>query len=264
MLILFGSMSFLWLIISAIQEWEWIPIRAYQLGRIVRLIHQDDLSPLLYFGEFSPKLILTTGVVLSALSVLLAKSWRKLVWVLLIVAHAAPLYSWCSQSVETRVAVNQEFLKPFKNRKHIEEPQYRSAKHALANGGHFGTGWQQGEMTQYQLLPYAYSDLIFAAYAEEWGFVGAIFLLLLYCALTGNLFYMSYKVDDRFSSLCIAAMAFMVMGQVFIHVGYTTGLLPMTGIALPFMSTGGSALITSWVGMSLVHSCTKEKDDLFA
>jgi rod shape determining protein RodA len=260
MLLGLGSLSFMVLMVSAINEWQWIPIHAYQLGRIVRLFHQDGMSPLLSLGEISPHFILWTSIALGSLALYWAGSWKKVVWILLIAGHAVPFYQWSSQTLETRVAVNEKFLKPFRSRRTIEEPQLRGAKFALANGGSTGQGWRQGEQTQYQRLAYAYSDLIFAAFAEEWGYLGSLTLISLYGLLIACMMTMAYRVDNRFSALVIGGTAFMLMAQVFIHIGYTTGLLPMTGTTLPFMSAGGTSLVVTWMSVAVVHSCASTKD----
>jgi len=261
MLIALGSLGFILLIVSAIHEWEWIPIHTYQLGRIIRLFHQDELAPLLSLGHIPPQIIMWSTIALSVLSLIMASSWRKLIWVFLIVGHAYPLYQWSSQTEEHRIAVNEHFLKPFRAKRMIEEPQLIAAKYALANGNLTGQGWRQGEQTQYQRLPYAYSDLIFAAFTEEWGFVGALFLLGLYTLLVLSLIVMASKVEDKFCALSLSGIALMLMGQIFIHVGYTTGIIPMTGITMPFMSAGGTALFTTWVGIALAHSCASHGNE---
>lgn len=125
---------------------------------------------------------------------------------------------------------------------------------AIGAGGWLGRGLGQGTQSQLGFLPESYSDFIFASFGEEWGFVGIVVLLLLY----GFLFYRLYKAaclaKNNFSCLVPAGIALLFLAQIFINLGSTMGILPITGISLPFISYGGSNLIMTFVALGLLQS----------
>ncbi|PAU93392.1 rod shape-determining protein RodA [Aliifodinibius salipaludis] len=119
------------------------------------------------------------------------------------------------------------------------------AKTAIGSGGIYGKGFLEGTQTQLRFLPEQWTDFIFCVIGEEFGFVGAGFTVLLLLALTLRLLRMAAVHKHPFARLVIVGVLTVFFTHFFINVGSATGLLPVIGIPLPFISYGGSALITN-------------------
>lgn len=136
--------------------------------------------------------------------------------------------------------------------------QARQGLMGLAEGGWWGVG--PGESRQkWGRLPAAQDDYIFAILGEELGLVGTIGVVLLFTALAVVLFRMIAKVDDCFQQVTIAGVATWLLGQAFINIMVVTGLLPVLGVPLPFISSGGTALISSMLALGLMMSFARSE-----
>ncbi|MEQ1576876.1 MAG: rod shape-determining protein RodA [Hyphomicrobium sp.] len=128
------------------------------------------------------------------------------------------------------------------------------SKIALGSGGLGGKGFMQGTQSQLDFLPEKQTDFIFTMFSEEWGFAGAICLLALYALLLSLLLAMALRAKSQFSRLLIAGSAVTIFLYIFINVAMVTGLVPVVGVPLPFVSYGGTALTTLMVGLGLAMS----------
>ncbi|MCS7460696.1 rod shape-determining protein RodA [Paenibacillus doosanensis] len=126
--------------------------------------------------------------------------------------------------------------------------------HAIAVGQLKGEGFLQGAMVQGGFIPYDYADSIFVVIGEEFGFIGASVLLLLYFVLIYRMIYLSNRTADLEGRYMIVGIISMFTLQIFENVAMHTGLMPLTGIALPFVSYGGSSLLTNMLAIGLVLS----------
>ncbi|HJX30421.1 MAG TPA: rod shape-determining protein RodA [Thermodesulfobacteriota bacterium] len=131
------------------------------------------------------------------------------------------------------------------------------SKIAIGEGGIFGQGLGQGIQGRLDFLPEKHSDFIFAAYAEEWGFLGVVFLLCVYGVIFFRLIKISLQSQNNFSRIFSAGVCLMIFAEVFINISVTLGLLPITGISLPFVSYGGSGLLTHFLALGIVQSIAK-------
>ncbi|MEF2968206.1 FtsW/RodA/SpoVE family cell cycle protein [Paenibacillus sp. M1] len=129
----------------------------------------------------------------------------------------------------------------------------RNAKLAIASGGMTGEGYLQGETVQSERVPLTYSDSIFVVIAEEFGFLGSSVLLLLYFVLIHRLILISLECRDRSGPLIIVGVVAMFLYQIFENIGMFIGLMPLTGITLPFISYGGTSLLINMacIGMAM-------------
>jgi rod shape determining protein RodA len=116
----------------------------------------------------------------------------------------------------------------------------------------WGKGYLHGTQNKLNFLPEQHTDFIFSVFAEEWGYVGALVLIALYAALVLRGFQVSYRAKDRFGSLLAFGIVAIVFWQALINVGMTSGILPVVGIPLPFVSYGGSSLTSMMVALGLV------------
>ena len=125
---------------------------------------------------------------------------------------------------------------------------------AIGSGGLFGKGFLQGTQSQYRYLPEQSTDFIFAILSEEWGFVGGIFVFMLFLIISLRLIRIMRITTDTFGANIVAGLASMYAFHFFINVGMTMGIMPITGIPLMFVSYGGSALISAMIGIGLALS----------
>lgn len=115
---------------------------------------------------------------------------------------------------------------------------------AVGSGQLYGKGIGQGSQSHLRFLPERQTDFIFASFAEEWGFLGASILLSLYVILVTYLIYKAFLLPDKFSSYYLIVTAMAIAFQAFVNVGMNIGILPIAGITLPFVSYGGSSLVS--------------------
>jgi len=125
---------------------------------------------------------------------------------------------------------------------------------SIGSGRIFGKGLGWGTQTQLNFLPLAKTDFIFAALAEELGLIGAIILLSLFLLLFSRLAHWANTFDNNFCKLFTFGFAIKLLIEVFINLGMNTGLLPIIGIALPFISYGGSHLLVDFIGLGIINS----------
>jgi len=128
------------------------------------------------------------------------------------------------------------------------------AKITVGSGGIIGNGLGKGTQSQLQFLPEPHTDFIFAGIAESYGFLGSFVLLGLYCYFIIRIIEIGSLARDNFGMLIVSGIAAMFFCQVLISVGMNLGLLPVTGIPLPFLSSGGTSLLISLFAVGLVES----------
>jgi len=128
---------------------------------------------------------------------------------------------------------------------------------AVGSGGLLGKGIGYGTQSRLQFLPEHETDFIFAAFAEEWGFVGTVLLLLCFATLMYRLVENARTGATNFESLFTLGVASLFGIHMVIHIGMNIGLLPVTGLTLPFMSYGGSHILTGYALLGIVNSMRK-------
>ncbi|MEO7572713.1 MAG: rod shape-determining protein RodA [Acidimicrobiales bacterium] len=132
------------------------------------------------------------------------------------------------------------------------EYNLEQAKTAIGSGALFGAGLFQGTQTRLDIVPEQHTDFIFTALGEELGFVGAATLLALLAIIAWRIWRTAQLARDPLGTLICVGVLSMFVFQVFENVGMTMGIMPITGIPLPFMSYGGSSTLTAFVAMGLV------------
>ncbi len=128
------------------------------------------------------------------------------------------------------------------------------SKIAIGSGKFLGKGFKQGSQGHLGFLPARHTDFVFAVFSEEKGFVGSIALLVLFLFLALRLFRAAREAKDSIGTMIVAGVLALLLFHVVINVGMVEGLLPIAGIPLPFVSAGGSSLISCFVAMSLCMS----------
>jgi len=130
---------------------------------------------------------------------------------------------------------------------------------AIGSGGLFGKGIGKGTQTHLKFLPEQHNDFIFSVVGEEYGFAGVTVVLLLFFILITLLISVAYRMRDRFSSLVVIGVMSVLFFHVFINIAMTVGLLPVTGLPLPFLSYGGSFIISCFLMVGLVFNISLER-----
>ncbi len=125
---------------------------------------------------------------------------------------------------------------------------------AVGSGQVFGKGLGFGTQSRLKFLPQPQSDFIFAAFAEEWGFIGSLMVLILYALVIWRILYIASLGATNFEILFGMGIAIFFMSHILINVGMNVGLMPVTGIPLPFMSYGGSHLLVEFMGLGVLMS----------
>jgi cell division protein FtsW (lipid II flippase) len=213
------------------------PIVAVWLVSVGVLVLERDLgTSLLFFGLFVVMLYVTTG---------------RLGWIavgLLLASLGAVAVGWLEPHVHSRV---EDWLHPFASIEAGQGPnQLAQSLFAFAAGGVTGTGLGLGHSV---LIGFATkSDFILATAGEELGFLGLTAIFLLYALLVERGFRAGLVLRDQFGRLLAVGLSSLVALQVFVIAGGVTGLIPLTGMAMPFLAQGGSSVVTNWAIVALL------------
>lgn len=135
------------------------------------------------------------------------------------------------------------------------------SKNAIAAGGFFGTGFSGG--TEYQKVPYAHTDFIFAITGEKFGFFGAFFVVAMLAVLVVRALILAHKMRDSAASYMCIGVAAVIMAQSLENIGMCLAKLPVVGITLPFMSYGGSSMLSSFCLVGLIQSINAHRGKYF-
>jgi rod shape determining protein RodA len=129
--------------------------------------------------------------------------------------------------------------------------QYKQSLTAIGSGGPFGKGFLRGTQVQGNLVPVVESDFIFALIGEEFGFVGCVWVLLLFLLLLARILALSHLANTPYERLICYGTSAAILCHILISVGMTIRLTPITGVPLPFVSYGGSSMLTMWAMLAL-------------
>jgi len=137
------------------------------------------------------------------------------------------------------------------------------SKITVGSGKFLGKGYMQGTQGPFRFLPEKHTDFIFAVFAEEWGFIGTLSLLFLYLILILKGLDTARKAKDDFGRLLALGITFMFLIYSFINIGMTLGIMPVVGIPLPFMSYGGTALLSNLIATGILINIRTRRFELF-
>ena len=125
---------------------------------------------------------------------------------------------------------------------------------AMGSGGSFGKGWLDGTQTHLEFIPERHTDFIFAVFSEEQGLLGNAFLVCLYFLLIGRGLMIAANASTLFARLMAGSITLSLFTYVFVNMGMVSGILPVVGVPLPFVSYGGTALVTLSIGIGILMS----------
>jgi rod shape determining protein RodA len=130
---------------------------------------------------------------------------------------------------------------------------------AIGSGGFFGKGWFQGTQAHLEFIPEKHTDFVFAVFSEEFGFIGNLILLALFFALIKRGLAISASAPNLFTRLLGASVTLIFFTYAFVNIGMVSGLLPVVGVPLPFISYGGTALVTLGFGAGILMSIHRHR-----
>ena len=225
---------------------DFIPVMIHFAIPFGLVIAQDDVGTALVFLAIFLGMLFVSGL-----------GWKIIAGLGITGATACvAIWPFLSEFRQDRVL---DFLNPSRDTSGTGY-QVRYSKIAVGSGQLTGKGlFQEGAISQLDFVPEKHTDFIFSVTAESVGFAGCILILVLYLALVLRLFYLSYKMQDRFGALIIAGVASMFLFHIFENIGMTIGLMPVTGIPLPFMSYGGSSMLANLAAVGLVLNVVRHQ-----
>ena len=141
--------------------------------------------------------------------------------------------------------------------------QIVNSKITVGSGGLYGKGaWAEGTLTHLNYVPENHTDFIFSVVGETLGFVGALVLLVLYAFVIYRMLLLAFHTNDKFGQLIIVGVMAMLLFHVYENIGMCIGVMPITGIPLPFISYGGTNLVVNMAGVGLVLNVTQHKSSV--
>ena len=228
--------------------WLWMiwPL-ALMVVPVVLIIKQPDLGTALLLVIVFIPIIFLMGIRLKTIFImgLLSLASLPVVWMFVLKSY---------QKDRILTFLNPE-RDPLGSGYHIIQ-----SKIAIGSGGVFGKGFGEGTQGQLNFLPAHHTDFIFAVFSEEWGFVGAMLVLLLFLILTMWSLAEVLKAKNRVSAILITGIVAIIISHVLINIGMTTGLMPVVGVPLPFFSYGGSSMLGSAMLAGIILNLTKKKN----
>lgn len=227
---------------------DYVPVIGYVLLPFLLILKQPDLGTALVFIAILLGMLLMSGF-----------KMRWLAYISVALVALMPLF-WMVlkeyQKNRIRVFLDPE-LDPFGAGYHVIQ-----SKIAIGSGLLTGKGWMQGTQSQLNFLPENHTDFIFAVAGEEFGFIGAALILLLYGIIVWRGLTIALNAEDDFGTLLAVGVTFMFMFHILINIGMTAGIMPVTGVPLPFMSYGVSSLTTNMMLVALLLNIRKQNQSL--
>ncbi|MFZ1987435.1 MAG: rod shape-determining protein RodA [Minisyncoccia bacterium] len=216
----------------------------YAAAPMLLVLLQPDLGTAVILGSLWFGMVLISGI---------PKRHLAIVLVLGVFAATALWFGGLHDYQRTRIMA---FLNPAAD---IHGAGYNAyqATIAVGSGQWFGKGIGYGTQSKLRFLPQYETDFIFAAYAEEWGFVGIGIVLVLYGLLFARLLEIARRAATNFDAFFTIGVLILFLSHVTIHAGINVGLLPVTGTTIPFMSYGGSHILMEFAALGIVASLTK-------
>jgi len=220
--------------------------------------------------------LMTMGVVIWILlqlnlstSIVIMVIWFALLWIcglplkyflilavvgLILISIAFPLLEDYQQA---RII---NFLFPDEDARHGETYNVEQALITIGSGGWFGQGYGQGTQVQLRFLKVRHTDFIFSAVAEEFGFIGTLLILVLFIFIVWRCMQVGKQASDLYGSLIAYSYAAMIFFQAAVNVGVNLNVVPVSGLPFPFISYGGSSLLSTILGIGLVESVSLRKN----
>jgi rod shape determining protein RodA len=221
--------------------WHVVVSAAYAGTLILLILVEPDLGMATIFASIWLGMVLVSGI---------PKRHLLIVFAVGVVAATALWFGGLHAYQRARIMA---FVNPAAN---IHGAGYNAYQAVVAAGSGqiWGKGIGYGTQSKLRFLPEYETDFIFAAFAEEWGFVGVVLVLLLYGLLLYQMLALARRMPTNFDALFTIGIVILFLASIIVHVGINLGLLPVTGTTLPFMSSGGSHLIIEFAALGIITS----------
>ncbi len=207
---------------------------------VLLIAKQPDLGTSLLIAGSGLFVLLLSGI-----------SWRMVAWSAFVIAASAPLlwYGMRDYQRERVLTFLDPESDPLGAGYHIIQ-----SKIAIGSGGLYGKGWLNGSQSQLEFLPERSTDFIFAAFGEEFGFIGIMVLLALYIFILVRGLYIATQAQDTFTRLLAGSLILTFFVYIFVNICMVTGLLPVVGLPLPLISYGGTSMVTIMAAFGILMS----------
>lgn len=216
----------------------------YALVPTVLVLLQPDLGSALVLSGIWFCLVLVSGISKKHLALVLGG------------AFVAFIFAWVFVFAPYQKDRIKTFIDPLSDIRGSGYNVYQS-QIAIGSGGIFGKGVGFGTQSRLEFLPEHQTDFIFAAFAEEWGFIGVFVVLGLFLVFLWRLLSIALTSATNFELFAVLGIIFLFLIHIVVNVGMNLGIMPVTGIPLPFMSYGGSHLLTEWIALGVVMGMRK-------
>lgn len=213
----------------------------YALLPVALVFFQPDLGSALVLAALWFGMIMASGVS------------KKHFFILALAVLSVAVAMWFFLLAPYQKARIYSFINPYLDPRGAGYHTIQS-KIAVGAGGLFGRGIGFGSQSRLEFLPERHTDFIFAAFAEEWGLLGSLLLLLFFGLVVWRVSKTGAGLEDNFGRFYAVGLGTLLFSQFFIHTGMNVGLLPITGLPLPFVSYGGSSLFTFFIAMGILMS----------
>ncbi len=199
-------------------------------------------------------------LVFASMAALTKVKWQSVARLVVVLATLVPLI-WTYGLKDYQKKRVTDFLNPDAN---ILGTGWHAhhARIAVGNGGVFGQGFTRGTQNQFGFLPDQFSDFPFAVFAEDWGFIGVVFLIALYAFLILYAIRISATAKDRFGAVMAIGLGAILFWHAFFNLGMVVGILPVVGVTLPLFSYGGSSVLTVMTCLGLLMNISIRRREL--
>jgi rod shape determining protein RodA len=227
--------------------------RPMRWDRVARAIALVALPSVLIFLQPDLGTMLTFGFIAAVMIFVAGATWRQMAALAVAGIIGTVGLFQVGAIKEYQITRLTAFLDPVSDVLNTQYNQYQS-QIAIGTGGLFGKGLFNGTQTNLRFVPEQSSDFIFTAVGEQLGFAGSLLVLVLFGIIIWRVLVSAANASTRFGQLISAGVAALLAFHVFVNVGMTVRLMPVTGLPLPFMSSGGTVFVMMSVALGLAHS----------
>ncbi|NPA92601.1 MAG: rod shape-determining protein RodA [Chloroflexi bacterium] len=233
-----------------LHEFRWVVMSfLLTMGMVIWILLQPDLSTSITV------LVIWFGMLWAA-----GLTWKHLA-IFAVLGAISPFAAWPFLADYQKARVIN-FLFPDPNARHGAIYNVQQALISLGSGGLFGQGYGHGTQVQLRFLKVRHTDFIFSVIGEEFGFVGTVFVIVMLALVLWRILRIARTAHDTFGALIAYGIAIMLFFHMAVNIAMNINLIPVTGLPLPFITYGGSALLSSLLGIGLVESVAMRREPL--